>query len=487
MPIQLTITLLTHNRCNGYLQEALDSILRQTYRDFDLMVLDNGSIDDTPQVVLGYKDRRITYIRHPVGKPAEYNGASALWFARGKRLLIAHDDDILEPTMVEQQMSFMDAHPDMSAVAVNASLMDETGRIVQPLMEAESSDIIFGVGEYFGYFLQNSLLWPTSALMIDRTKIHTRSKSYNAFHISDFEAPQRYYASDTQFFCRLNASSPIGYIAKPLIRWRMHTNQHSRNVDLSDPMIGLLARMKMDALRNPVFAKYLPMVEAALIRHGTQPILMSCEEPKGMQELKRRVQRQRAKWEHRVQRSKRVLDEILPFELLLSLLGLRSSLPKRTSTVRLRPTNTRSTLAFRAWFERNMSGGNLFDQQGAQRKVAILGSVFVAHLLVLEARRAGVEVVCCLDSNSGRQGRKVFGVPIYGHDWLRENAHEVDTILLSSERNNEEWIADSLTRVMGPKHPQVASWKDLSLPRRKPALKSSSMKDSTMRRRARRS
>ncbi|HDY84754.1 MAG TPA: glycosyltransferase family 2 protein, partial [Methylophaga sp.] len=48
--LPLTVALLTYNRAHGFLEEAVNAILNQTFTDFELVILDNGSTDDTPQV-----------------------------------------------------------------------------------------------------------------------------------------------------------------------------------------------------------------------------------------------------------------------------------------------------------------------------------------------------------------------------------------------------------------------------------------------------
>lgn len=74
--IQLSVSVLTYNRGhNGYLRTAMDAILAQTYADFELLVIDNHSSDETAEIVLSYRDRRLTYIRLPPGgTPAESFG-----------------------------------------------------------------------------------------------------------------------------------------------------------------------------------------------------------------------------------------------------------------------------------------------------------------------------------------------------------------------------------------------------------------------------
>ena len=126
MPIPLTIALLTFNR-KSFLKESLFSIFQQTYRNFEIIVLDNHSTDGTPELILGLNDARLRYVRNAPGHDMLFNVMSAVQMARGERLLIFHDDDIMEPRMVERAMEAFGSHPSITGVWCNHSIIDEAG------------------------------------------------------------------------------------------------------------------------------------------------------------------------------------------------------------------------------------------------------------------------------------------------------------------------------------------------------------------------
>jgi hypothetical protein len=86
--------------------------------------------------------------------------------------------------------------------------------------------------------------------------------------------------------------------------------------------------------------------------------------------------------------------------------------------------------------------------------------MFTAFLLVREARRAGIDVACCLDSAPARQGTRVFGVPVLPHEAL-DRLGPVDCVVLSSERDHEAGIRALLQPIVNPGLP-MPSWKDLA-------------------------
>ena len=93
-----------------YLRQALDSILVQTYKDFEIIISDNASTDKTEQICLEYlkKDDRIIYYRNKknLGFPANYN--QTFWLSRGEYFKWAAHDDVLAPEYLEKCIYVLD-------------------------------------------------------------------------------------------------------------------------------------------------------------------------------------------------------------------------------------------------------------------------------------------------------------------------------------------------------------------------------------------
>ncbi len=96
-----------------YLREALDSILGQTYRAFELIVSDNASTDATATICHEYaaRDDRVRYIRSPINVGAHRNFRRALELARGRYFKWAAHDDICHPTYLGRCVEVLDADP----------------------------------------------------------------------------------------------------------------------------------------------------------------------------------------------------------------------------------------------------------------------------------------------------------------------------------------------------------------------------------------
>jgi glycosyltransferase involved in cell wall biosynthesis len=142
-PVRVTIALPVHNGEN-FVERAIESILRQTYRDFELLISDNGSTDRTREICLRFaaQDPRIRYVRSDVNRGAGWNYENARALARGTDYFkwAAHDD-IIAPTFLERCVAALDA--DSGAVlafsgvaAIDAN--DELIRLKKRQVEAMS-------------------------------------------------------------------------------------------------------------------------------------------------------------------------------------------------------------------------------------------------------------------------------------------------------------------------------------------------------------
>ncbi len=102
----MTAIITTFNR-SLYCKEAIQSVLSQTYQDFELLVLDNSSKDDTEKIVRGFNDARIRYIRH---EPLNIAKARNLGWqgARGEYIAYLDDDDLWLPNKLEAELSIFE-------------------------------------------------------------------------------------------------------------------------------------------------------------------------------------------------------------------------------------------------------------------------------------------------------------------------------------------------------------------------------------------
>lgn len=108
-----------------YIKESIDSILAQTFTNFELIVLNDGSTDKTEDIILSYQDNRIVYVKNEqnLGLIRTLNKGIAL--AKGKYIARMDADDISFPNRFAKQVGFLEEHPDYVICGTSAYRFNE--------------------------------------------------------------------------------------------------------------------------------------------------------------------------------------------------------------------------------------------------------------------------------------------------------------------------------------------------------------------------
>lgn len=129
---KVTVAMPVYNDA-AYLNEAVDSVLAQTFTDFELLIIDDGSTDDSPSLLAEYTDpriRRLTFTENK-GRPVARN--AALDHAQGEYLAWMDADDIALPQRLEKQVAFLDAHDDIAVCGAGIRcFQDQAGEVRFP-------------------------------------------------------------------------------------------------------------------------------------------------------------------------------------------------------------------------------------------------------------------------------------------------------------------------------------------------------------------
>src|SRR5713101_7136716 len=112
-----------------YIAEAIDSILAQTYDNFEHIIIDDGSTDETYQIVTRYaqKDGRITAGQNEVNRGIAETRNKGLSLARGKYIMWQDADDISMPYRMREQVELLERNPDVGIVGGGLRFFDQTG------------------------------------------------------------------------------------------------------------------------------------------------------------------------------------------------------------------------------------------------------------------------------------------------------------------------------------------------------------------------
>ena len=126
----VSVVIPTYNRAD-LLPRAINSVLRQTYTEFELIVVDDASDDETPHAVASFEDSRIRYTRHETNRHASAARNTGINHSRGKYIAFLDDDDEWLPAKLSEQVElFESAPPPVGLVYCWMDYFDDKGQLV---------------------------------------------------------------------------------------------------------------------------------------------------------------------------------------------------------------------------------------------------------------------------------------------------------------------------------------------------------------------
>ena len=136
---QVSIVTLTHNR-GTYIREAIESVLNQNFRDFELIIIDNASSDNTVSIVNEYikKDKRIRLIRNNVNLKIPNARNLGIREAEGKYIAVLDSDDVwLDKDKLKKQVNFLETHQDYALIGGRVVVIDEDGKKINEYLNPQ--------------------------------------------------------------------------------------------------------------------------------------------------------------------------------------------------------------------------------------------------------------------------------------------------------------------------------------------------------------
>ncbi|HVO28401.1 MAG TPA: glycosyltransferase family 2 protein [Candidatus Paceibacterota bacterium] len=196
-----------------YLKEALDSALAQTFGDFELVVLDDQSTDRTPEIVKEYTDPRVRYVR-PAQRLGLVGGRNELLRqSRGEYLTYLDADDIYLPTKVEEEVLFLEQHPDCAAAYCDLGYFfdGDPGRLYRHRYEFYSGP------DVFPNLLEKMFITNTAVMF--RRRVYEEIGGYRS---------EMGIVEDWDYFLRMAyVGYQIVFLEKDLVRYRLRWDSHT--------------------------------------------------------------------------------------------------------------------------------------------------------------------------------------------------------------------------------------------------------------------
>ena len=137
---EVSVILTSYNH-GAYVAAAIESALNQTFADFELLIIDDGSKDDSREIIKRFDDPRIKTFLYTENRGPVLAIRDAVNFARGKYIAVHHSDDLWALDKLEKQVAFLDANPNYAACFTLVEFVDERGNVCE-LVDLGRKDLL---------------------------------------------------------------------------------------------------------------------------------------------------------------------------------------------------------------------------------------------------------------------------------------------------------------------------------------------------------
>ncbi len=228
----VSVILTSYNHA-AYIAAAIDSVLNQTFADFELLIIDDGSADNSREIIKTYDDPRIKTFLYEVNRGPVIAIRDAVKSARGKYIAVHHSDDLWAPDKLEKQVAFLEANPKYAACFTWAEFVDERGN-VQELARGDAYKNVFDQknrsrAEWLNYFFYNAncLCHPSAML---------RREAYENFRLLDVHG--FWQLPDYLMWVRLCFHAELFILPERLTKFRLRrTRQENTSATTFDRLV----------------------------------------------------------------------------------------------------------------------------------------------------------------------------------------------------------------------------------------------------------
>ena len=176
---KVSVIMPVYNTDEHFLRPAISSILNQTFKDFEFIIINDGSTNNAEDVILSYKDKRIKYHKNKTNLKIIKTLNKGLNLAKGEYIARMDSDDISFRTRFEKQVEFLDSHPKIGLLNAYAIQIPSRTKIQPPI---NSNDI-----QLFLKYDANCIIHPLVMFRHDILKQNNLSYSEDFLHVEDYK------------------------------------------------------------------------------------------------------------------------------------------------------------------------------------------------------------------------------------------------------------------------------------------------------------
>lgn len=210
----VSVIIPTYNRAS-FLEKSVQSVVSQTIKDIEIIVINNYSTDNTLDIIRSFNDNRIKIINFKNGGVIAKSRNQGMMHATGKYIAFLDDDDLWCTDKLELQIKYLESHPEFGLVYSNAVIIDEKGNRKGLLLNRGKAR----EGRIFQDLLGGNFI-PILTLLMKREVLE-----YNGLLI---EEPSMIAVEDYEYLMRAALKFGFGYIDKPMAMYRIHSSSTSK-------------------------------------------------------------------------------------------------------------------------------------------------------------------------------------------------------------------------------------------------------------------
>jgi glycosyltransferase involved in cell wall biosynthesis len=239
---RLTVCLPTFNKAL-YLPTAVESVLAQDFRDYELLIVDDASTDGTAEAVQRFRDSRIRFLRNPQNLGLVENWNRCLNLAQGDYVMVFHDDDVMLPGLLRREVEVLDANPKVVLVHAAAQAIDESGAVLCVAAPHAWPQLSSGLEFVTYYWTQGYVVMPSAMF---RKSLALKLGAFN---------PNLRLCGDADMWQRLAFEGQVAFLDDLLISNRIHALQTTQRI-LTNSLQMLDERLKLAQVTRKLVAAH---------------------------------------------------------------------------------------------------------------------------------------------------------------------------------------------------------------------------------------
>ena len=273
---KISIILPNYNS-EKYLKETIESVLSQTYQDFELIIVDDASTDKSMEIARSFQDPRIKYIQSDRNRQVAYTANIGMEMAEGEYIARIDSDDIWDEKKLEIQLKFMEENMDIAACFTRVDIIDENShnankkyQVIYDIFEKAKNR---SQKEWLGIFLTEGNCLCHSSVFMRKEFFKDIGGFYNLAYVG---------AEDYELWVRMVIRHPIYVLDDRLVKYRWEEHSATKISGLTKEKVYMAINLQMmlkshlfEYMTDEEFVRYFK--DTFINKEAEKPEELECE------------------------------------------------------------------------------------------------------------------------------------------------------------------------------------------------------------------